>query len=1186
MCGFIGLLSASPSGKPDWESELRRAAEEAEEQLRPAAEREPLPESLTRWAPSLEQLEKLSWALMSPAALVSLISQPELRTAAEHVTSVVVELCRRAESSLEARAGALGAEALEEAGSQVVRWRDVAWRLERDLLPNLDKVQGLVAAGAAGAASRKALLEASRMNVLLNNLDRLEVRGRDSAGLSLLVTFPDAEQLAHFEGGLGPALREELHRRCSLQDFIGGAVVRAAGSPSASASLGFTLKVAREVGALGDNVAELRTQIRQDSLLWSALAHPRTHLNPLAHTRWASNGVISEANCHPQDNAVSSPDGAVVFAGGVPLVAAVLNGDLDNFQQLARTFEQETGLSLPPSSTTDAKLIPVMVAHYLEQAGGDLAEAFRRAVGRFEGSMAIALHSALEPRKVYLALRGSGQALFVGFSPEGLLYASELYGLVEQTPRFVKLEGERVPDSGDRSLQGEVAVLSTPRAGAGPELRVAALDGDFTRVESDTIQLAEITSRDIDRAGYSHYFFKEIHEAPVSIRKTLLGRIGLPAPGAKEEPELLLEASVLSEPVAAALESGKLRRIYVIGQGTARVAAAGVAQLMRLSLAGTPIEVRATQATELSGFHLEPDMADTLVVAVSQSGTTTDTNRTVELLRRRGAHVIAIVNRRNSDLVFKADGVLYTSDGRDVEMAVASTKAFYCQVVAGHLLGLLVSRLVGCLSEAAVTRQLKALGELPERLDRLLERAEQIRELAATHAVQRPHWAIVGSGPSRVAAEEIRIKLSELCYKSISCDTIEDKKHIDLSSEPLVLVCCAGLPRATLSDLVKEVAIFQAHRACPIVIAGDEQSGFEPYAAGIIRIPSVSEPLAFILTTMAGHLFGYYAAQAIGQGAEVLRSARAAVEEAQEQEEPDREVWTAMIGRLKSVWQEFRRKVGEGVFNAGLGVDTIGRLTSLFGHMLGWLPREQFIEEFSLPASRENVTQLFLAHVTRGINELARPIDAIRHQAKTVTVGVSRPEEFPAGGLFEALSAWEVKPQDLPFPELLLMEAIQPAVTEVAGATRYAVSALDAVGEPTEESELRVIEKVGVAETMRSRSELQPTLRGTKRGVVVTRSLFFGIGRKDGRPVLIIPLTADGRCHQLLLLHVVLKSELTLLERVAFLKAFRGRYDDIRHAVTELDVPWNEELLARLPIEALLFSPPELVAEQAAGMAP
>ncbi len=100
-------------------------------------------------------------------------------------------------------------------------------------------------------------------------------------------------------------------------------------------------------------------------------------------------------------------------------------------------------------------------------------------------------------------------------------------------------------------------------------------------------------------------------------------------------------------------------------------------------------------ATELSGFDLRADMSDTLVVAVSQSGTTTDTNRTVDLVRSRGGRVIAIVNRRRSDLTDKADGVLYTSDGRDVEMSVASTKAFYAQIAAGFLLAIAIAEEVG-----------------------------------------------------------------------------------------------------------------------------------------------------------------------------------------------------------------------------------------------------------------------------------------------------------------------------------------------------------------------------------------------------------------------------------------------------------------------------------------------------------
>ena len=92
---------------------------------------------------------------------------------------------------------------------------------------------------------------------------------------------------------------------------------------------------------------------------------------------------------------------------------------------------------------------------------------------------------------------------------------------------------------------------------------------------------------------------------------------------------------------------------------------------------------------------------------------------------------------------------------------------------------------------------------------------------------------------NKVAAEEVRIKLSELCYKSIACDVTEDKKHIDLSSEPLILVCGAGLVGSTADDIAKEVAIYRAHKAAPIVIASDGEERFHA-ALRVISVPAVA----------------------------------------------------------------------------------------------------------------------------------------------------------------------------------------------------------------------------------------------------------------------------------------------------------------------------------------------------------
>ena len=177
----------------------------------------------------------------------------------------------------------------------------------------------------------------------------------------------------------------------------------------------------------------------------------------------------------------------------------------------------------------------------------------------------------------------------------------------------------------------------------------------------------------------------------------------------------LLPEDLLAEDLAERIRSGKISKIVAIGQGTAAVAAQSFVAACRDEFQHDAPSVTAMVASELSGFAMDNDMSDHLIVAISQSGTTTDTNRTVDLAKSRGAAVIAIVNRRNSDLTDRADAVFYTSDGRDVEMSVASTKAFYSQIVAGFLLAFNLAGLLG-LQNPNRQRILSGLQQLPDTL--------------------------------------------------------------------------------------------------------------------------------------------------------------------------------------------------------------------------------------------------------------------------------------------------------------------------------------------------------------------------------------------------------------------------------------------------------------------------------------
>ena len=282
------------------------------------------------------------------------------------------------------------------------------------------------------------------------------------------------------------------------------------------------------------------------------------------------------------------------------------------------------------------------------------------------------------------------------------------YGVVELTPDYVRLDGETPVDpTNPASARGQILTLDRTQAGTLQGLVRQSYDGTELPMSESDVVTAEITTSDIDRSGFPHFLLKEISEAPTSFRTTLRGKL-IETDG---EYKVQVGDDTLPPEIREQLSTGTICRVLGVGQGTAAIAARAFAEALAAQVDGKRLQVNYDLATELSGFGMESDMSDVLVVAVSQSGTTTDTNRTVDLARERGAQVVGIVNRRGSDLTDKANGVLYTSDGRDVEMSVASTKAFYSQIAAGFLLATAIADQVGRSPHAEAMTQ-RVLGRL------------------------------------------------------------------------------------------------------------------------------------------------------------------------------------------------------------------------------------------------------------------------------------------------------------------------------------------------------------------------------------------------------------------------------------------------------------------------------------------
>jgi len=415
--------------------------------------------------------------------------------------------------------------------------------------------------------------------------------------------------------------------------------------------------------------------------------------------------------------------------------------------------------------------------------------------------------------------------------------------------------------------------------------------------------------------------------------------------------------------------------------------------------------------------------------------------------------------------------------------------------------------------------------------------------------------------------------LSELCYKSIAEDATEDKKHIDLSSEPLIFVCAAGLTGSNVDDIAKEVAIYRAHKATPIVVASEEESRFSA-ASELITVPRVHPALDFILSTTVGHLFGYEAAVAIDNQALPLREMRSILES---------KIETGILpeGSLDEIYDELREPANRflsglrgGAYDGHLEASTATSLTTILRYGLGTAALDSYQLDVGKVGRPGVVVEDLVIALSRAIDELTRPIDAIKHQAKTVTVGISRSDEtlLQSDLVKEALQAGA--PRDrLSYRELRALLALDPAVAKVTGYTRYRIE-----GNVDDEATIQVIDRGGIAREINSRTTTNSVLRGSKHRAAFEREVTVSQG-SDGRNVIHIPEIKDGETTGLTLLHCRFEEKMSAAQTRSVLEGYRGRYGALKDAVTESQPFFRDDLLETIPIVNLLTKPVYVLAE-------
>ena len=550
----------------------------------------------------------------------------------------------------------------------------------------------------------------------------------------------------------------------------------------------------------GGGIESIREVGRLENLR-RAVAACNGHLSRLragiGHTRWATHGRPSQENAHPQ-------------VGGKGVVAVVHNGIIENFAGLK---EELLGRGVRFDSETDTEVMAHLLAERVE-AGEPLREALSAVLGRLEGTFAVAAVSAREPGVVVAARHQS--PLVVGLGEGENFLASAVQALLGETREFLVVENGEVVEVTDSAV------------------RIFTRDG--RPVEREPFEV-DWDAEDVELGVYEDFMMKEIHEQPEALRATLSGR--LDADGRVDLSEMGLDLAGVDRVVVVAC--GTALHSGLLGKGLIE------------RLARVPVEVAVA-----SEYRYADPIGDerTLVVAISQSGETTDTLAAVGTAKAFGAKVLAVTNTRGSLITREADAVLLTQAGP--EICVASTKAFAAQVAVLDLLALELARVKGTVADEELLSLGRDLRRAPEKVAATLVSLEgKLRNAVELFEGARCSL-FLGRGPAFPVALEGALKLKEISYIPSEGYAAGEMKHgpIALVDEqcPVVAILGEGVLREKTLSNVEETA---ARGANVVAIAREDDPAASRVGRVVLSVPDAPEILRPLVWTVPLQLLAH-----------------------------------------------------------------------------------------------------------------------------------------------------------------------------------------------------------------------------------------------------------------------------------------------------------------------------------------
>lgn len=467
----------------------------------------------------------------------------------------------------------------------------------------------------------------------------------------------------------------------------------------------------------------------------------------IGHTRWATHGKANEINAHPH----CSEHFAVVH-----------NGIIENYKEIRESLTL-SGITF--ESETDTEVVPKLLElNY----SGDVIEAIRKTVKLLDGSYALGIVCTNDESTLYCTKKGS--PLIIGVGNDENFIASDVNPLLHYTKEAIYLE------------DGETAKITNSD--------IIVYDSSFAEIKKE-VKTLELQKSAADKGDFSHFMLKEIYEEPEVVRNTLNA--------------VTSDGEVVFNDMPFTNEDFKaISRIYIVGCGSAYHVGL-IAKYNFEKIAKIP-----TFAEYAGEFRYSDPVIDEncLVIIISQSGETADSLAALKQAREMGAKTISVVNVPESSIAKMSHYNLLTRAG--AEIAVATTKAFSCQLAMLNMLCLYIARHRDACTEVFSEIAVNMSSLLPKKIEKVLEKEDELKTLSK-EIKDMDKCFFLGRNVDFGVSLEGALKLKEISYIDCVGYPASELKHGTISLIEKDTVCFGlisnkDLLPKTVSNLVEVIA--------------------------------------------------------------------------------------------------------------------------------------------------------------------------------------------------------------------------------------------------------------------------------------------------------------------------------------------------------------------------------------------